>query len=654
MILACDVNALQKPEQCCSEVWTGRRGTMKLSVVFLALALLGFAHSDPTAETPLGDILGIYAPGELDVTYFRGIRYGQAPVGDQRFKAPLSVTPWAPAVYDATEFGPSCPQNISSFPDWMKMALPNEDVDEDCLFLNVYVPSKTIPPPEKYPVMVFIHGGGFSFGQGMLYESTTLSGLFDVVVVTINYRLGAFGFISTGDEHSPGNYGLHDQILALNWVQENIAAFGGDTELVTIFGESAGGISTSILANSPKAGGFHRFISQSGVAHPGLIIPTERATEFAYNIGYNAGCNTTENPDLTDHALLMDCLRGLTSNELYEATGNMILAPVEDGDIIPSLAELMESGKMQDYDFMAGTLSWEAAIVTTAVPGLDDGEMARPLFNALVRAEVQIMYDENHDQIGDAAIYQYTDWYNEDDNAIRLSNYRHFFNDMTFLAPTVHLLREHAQRGILPPQPTSLTYHYYFDYCPSFYQGPDYVDGAEHAIELVFVFGHLLTGHFAPFVNMTFPQNELDLAFNMATYWTNFAKTGDPNKPNTPPLEWPAFDNDDQKFIEFTVDMTTEHISGENFRADDVAFWLEYATGLHTDICPAEEINEVPDRPSMTFANLSDEEATTAIYTLFIASLCLLATVIFLIVALVVVVRRNRNRGSDQVPLNPY
>lgn len=193
----------------------------------------------------------------VNVNYygFKGIPYAQPPVGDLRFRAPLPPLPWI-GIRDATVHGPTCHNS----PGVLAMG----DVEsEDCLFLNVYTTEIT----GKKPVMFWIHGGAFSSGSGdsILYGPGHLLSE-DVVVVTINYRLGAFGFLSTGDKYAPGNAALKDQIMALKWVQRNIEKFGGDPENVLIFGQSAGSASAHWLIVSPLAEGlFAKAILQSGV-----------------------------------------------------------------------------------------------------------------------------------------------------------------------------------------------------------------------------------------------------------------------------------------------------------------------------------------------------------------------------------------------------
>ena len=202
------------------------------------------------AHTPLGKLRGAKVK---DVYVWKGIRYAQAPVGDMRFKAPVPVQAWT-GTQDALAFGAVAPQQESSIAG-------KEPQAEDCLYLNVWSPGADA---KKRPVMVWIHGGGFVIGSGssQMYEGTQMATNGDVVIVTINYRLGPLGFLYFNEEQRKqgfeNNLGIKDQIAALKWVQQNIAAFGGDPAQVTIFGESAGGTSVQTLLASPMAKGTSR------------------------------------------------------------------------------------------------------------------------------------------------------------------------------------------------------------------------------------------------------------------------------------------------------------------------------------------------------------------------------------------------------------
>lgn len=221
------------------------------------------------AHTPLGKLRGAKVK---DVYVWKGIRYAQAPVGDMRFKAPVPVKAWT-GTQDALSFGAVAPQQESSIAG-------KEPQAEDCLYLNVWSPGADA---KKRPVMVWIHGGGFVIGSGssQMYEGTQMATNGDVVIVTINYRLGPLGFLYFNEEQRKqgfeNNLGIKDQIAALKWVQQNIAAFGGDPAQVTIFGESAGGTSVQTLLASPMAKGlFAKAIVQSGPA--GIIWKPQNAT----------------------------------------------------------------------------------------------------------------------------------------------------------------------------------------------------------------------------------------------------------------------------------------------------------------------------------------------------------------------------------------
>jgi para-nitrobenzyl esterase len=227
-------------------------------------------------ETNYGKVQGIEDNG---VRVFKGIPFAQPPVGRLRFRAPQAPRPWA-GVRDAREYGPAAVQNQSLLGPALGFDIGPSN--EDCLYLNVWTPGLE----GRRPVLVWIHGGAFVMGAGSqaLYDGTTLSSRGDVVVVTINYRLGCLGFLrlpgGNGDGMGSGNEGLLDQIAALEWVRDNIAGFGGDPRNVTIFGESAGSISVATLLGTPRAQGlFQRAILQSGSAN--LVSSRDHAERVA-------------------------------------------------------------------------------------------------------------------------------------------------------------------------------------------------------------------------------------------------------------------------------------------------------------------------------------------------------------------------------------
>ncbi|XP_067618115.1 carboxylic ester hydrolase isoform X2 [Eurosta solidaginis] len=268
-------------------------------------------------ETSLGKIRGRflkYRSGEPGGYYsFKGIRYGEAPIGARRFRAAAPEKPWL-GVRDASREGNSCPHK--------NMILDTFKGSEDCLFLNVFTTKLPGEDGTKLmPVMIWLHGGGYSFGSGnaFMYGPDYLVAE-NIVLVTLNYRLGPLGFLTAGPD-APGNQGLKDQILALKWVRDNIPAFGGDPKQVTIFGESAGASSVQMLLLSPVAEGlFHRAISQSGsTLNPWAMTDSssDRAYHLAANLGYVGGNDTSE---------ILEYLRRIPSMKLVEAAPTTLTA----------------------------------------------------------------------------------------------------------------------------------------------------------------------------------------------------------------------------------------------------------------------------------------------------------------------------------------
>ncbi|MGH2586914.1 MAG: carboxylesterase/lipase family protein, partial [Dehalococcoidia bacterium] len=235
----------------------------------------------PVVRTPYGQVAGEQRDG---VTVFRGIPYARAPLGELRFRAPQPPEPWSD-VRDATRFGPIAMQNPSPM-DTIFGAVQRPAMSEDCLSLNVWTPGLD---DGRRPVMVWIHGGAFVGGSGSTpwYDGTAFASRGDVVVVTLNYRLGALGFLHLADLGGDafagsGNVGILDQVAALRWVRESIAAFGGDPENVTVFGQSAGARSIATMMSMPNPRGlFDKAILQSG---PALALPATHANRVMESI----------------------------------------------------------------------------------------------------------------------------------------------------------------------------------------------------------------------------------------------------------------------------------------------------------------------------------------------------------------------------------
>ena len=483
-----------------------------------------------TLERPVvegGAIRGAQASG---VWSYLGIPYAAPPVGELRWKPPQPVKPWR-QVRGCTQYGASCPQQTSL----METALLGVGrTSEDCLYLNVWTPAA--PARDKLPVMVWIHGGSFTSGSGSMpvYAGETLARAGDVVVVTINYRLGPFGFLAHPElsKESPqgvsGNYGLLDQIAALKWVRRNIAAFGGDPRRVTAFGESAGAISILDLMASPLATGlFQRAVVQSGILmEAGLgsqtgatLAQAERAGQaFARRAGVAAS-----------GAAALKAMRGLSADELLAAgaqggdflTAGLSYKPVVDGYALPdSATHVFAAGKQMDVPLLIGSNADEGETFVA--------QMGSPT-PAQYRAYIRAAFGDNADAV--LALYPASTQEQVLPALSRLLTEMGFAGTARFAAAAMD------DPGIEAP-----AYLYQFTRVPpEAATMPGFPNGAFHGLEIPYVFGK------AEDFGAQDPV-DLELSEQMMAMWTRFAASGDPNKPGSD--RWPAYDPSTDRHLE--------------------------------------------------------------------------------------------------------
>jgi len=478
----------------------------------------GVATSDIGVEvaTDGGAIAGERLAGGLHV--YRGIPYAAAPVGPLRWLAPMPASTWE-GTRDATEFSPVCPQP-SGLAAMIQEALP--EMDEDCLFLNIWTPAKTTG--DALPVMVWIHGGGLSLGWSSQkgYDGQELAKR-DVVLVSINYRLGPLGFLalpelSAESEGTSGNYGLLDQVAALEWVQRNIVAFGGDPGRVTIFGESAGGTSVVALVASPATEGlFHGAIAQSpwftdanvtNLSTPGTFVASaeEMGVRWIDAIAPEANNRTLE------------ALRAIPASELVgDRKVPLPMYITVDGHFLPDSVEaIFQSGRQRSVPLMIGTNADEGTLFMQA--GYGDKEQ--------LHATVQRTYGE----ATDALLAPYLS-----DNADVRDAANQFLTDTWFVRPTRAILGGSTGAARAP------AYQYHFTR-----KSRENALGAHHAAEIGYTFNN--RNSFA--VETAVAPDRVDEALSAAMigYWTQFAKTGDPNTEGR--VEWPAYDQDTRAYLE--------------------------------------------------------------------------------------------------------
>jgi para-nitrobenzyl esterase len=478
------------------------------------------SNKQALAETKTGMVEGNY---QDDLYIFKGIPYAAPPTGEGRWLPPEPVKPWK-GIRRAKEYESIAPQNPMISSD-LGVFHKEEPEDEDCLFLNIWTSGLD---NTHRPVMVWIHGGAFNIGSGSqpTYEGSNLAARGNVVVVTINYRLGELGFmrlkeVTGGKIPSTGNEGLLDQIAALAWVRDNIAAFGGDPDNVTIFGESAGGMSIGCLLAMPAARGlFHKAILESSVGS--MAKPLNEAImvaeQFLETLGINGGDSEALRSLTVEHILAIDMKLRATMAGPGEALRLTVTEPVVDNEIIPEVpTKAVKQGSSKDIPLLIGTCLEEWKLFDMMQPDpekLDKAEMVKRL-EFIIPAEhvptVVEAYRQAREKRGVAT-----------EPADLLSAIQ---TDLTFRMPAIKLVE--AQRNN-----NQLVYNYLFTWKSPILGG---VLGACHALDIGFVFGTF---------DDTFCGTGPDakkLSRCIQDAWIAFARTGDPSCESVG--TWPPYGN---------------------------------------------------------------------------------------------------------------
>jgi para-nitrobenzyl esterase len=492
----------------------------------LILASLGCGQTERDLSVVMIDSGKISGTMDEGVRVFRGIPYAAPPTGDRRWKPPQPVEPWE-GVRECTDWGFSCvhvpypPGSMWTGPEWSDPA----EQSEDCLHLNVWTTAQSAD--DKLPVMVWIHGGSLQHESGSVgaYGGANLARK-GVVAVTINYRLGPFGYLAhpeltrESEHRSSGNYGVLDQIAALEWVQRNIAAFGGDPDRVTIFGESAGSWSVNFMVASPLANGlFHRAIGQSGAGFgPMVHLDRERSgrrpaeqtgTEFAAVLG------SAEEP------ASLEAMRAVPAPEIlakFAEVPDAHVGPVVDGWVFPDeIHAIFEQGRQNRAPVIVGSNADEGSMYAgndAPITVEDFRSFARQRFGDFAEDFLEAYPVDSDSDVRDAFVASVGDAY--------------FTWEMRMWARLTATVDADA-------------WLYRFTRVPPIAESEIY--GSHHGAEIVYVIGNFHLASFTPQ-----PEDER-LAETMSGYWINFAATGNPNGPGLP--EWPAYDIESEAFMEF-------------------------------------------------------------------------------------------------------
>uniref|UniRef100_A0A8C6AFM3 Carboxylesterase type B domain-containing protein n=1 Tax=Marmota marmota marmota TaxID=9994 RepID=A0A8C6AFM3_MARMA len=550
-----------------------------ITALAIKFTLIDSQAQYPVVNTNYGKIRGLRTPlpNEIlgPVEQYLGVPYASPPTGERRFQPPEPPSSWT-GVRNATQFAAVCPQHLDErsllhdmLPIWFTANLDTlmtyvQDQNEDCLYLNIYVPTEDGANTKKIadditsndrgddedihdqsskkPVMVYIHGGSYMEGTGNMIDGSILASYGNVIVITINYRLGILGFLSTGDQAAKGNYGLLDQIQALRWIEENVGAFGGDPKRVTIFGSGAGASCVSLLTLSHYSEGlFQKAIIQSGTALSSWAVNYQPA-KYTRLLADKVGCNMLDTTDL------VECLRNKNHKELIQqaitpATYHIAFGPVIDGDVIPDDPQiLMEQGEFLNYDIMLGVNQGEGLKFVDGIVDNEDGVTPNDFdFSVSNFVDNLYGYPEGKDTLRETIKFMYTDWADKENPETRRKTLVALFTDHQWVAPAVATADLHAQYGssssssssarlLLTPAPPN----HFLDLCNMIPADP----------------------------NQPVPQD------------TKFIHT----KPNRfEEVAWSKYNPKDQLYLHIGLKPRVR----DHYRATKVAFWLELVPHLH-------------------------------------------------------------------------
>ncbi|CAG5116006.1 unnamed protein product [Candidula unifasciata] len=557
--------------------------TMLSILISLALIFPVLVQPAPEIQLPDGKVQGVDKQAQASqkpYIAFYGIPFAKPPVNELRFKPPQPFVGTGPdVVISSDKFRPAC---LQSWPD------PSKVINEDCLYLNVYTP----PDLTKLrKVMFWIHGGGFKQGDATQYVPSQLVTDKDVIVVTTQYRLGIFGFLTS--QNGDGNNGLRDQILALNWTKNNIQSFGGDPNDITIFGESAGSASVSFLALSPLTKGlFTKAIMQSGTAfsgwainrHPSLLldIVSEKlgCTASLFYLFWFKQIRSIDKINCIKNKSVSELLNVIpeTQDIADSLNSDKLFIPVIDGDVLPQSPEsllanvsYLRSNGILDRDYIMGCTNNEGLILFASQMVTEAGIgnfTAASSAEKFIKAASNLLSPNNAIEADKLQLiyYQYSYPRDEDEHA-PLQDLLDIATDVLFAVPTVQLARALTQASN-----STNVYLYLYDHGPELLKPDGLFRGSTHGLDLSYEFDLSEISNLQSFYALPPQPSEKNLTELFLTVLSQFAKTGSPlGPPGQEPQVWPRYNRKDEHF--FRISLTPKN--DQHLFAKRVALWTD-------------------------------------------------------------------------------
>lgn len=522
----------------------------KIRHVFVTLCLLSnfpvFSENTETSvlvNTPSGRVVGYRETHNHahEIIRFIGVPYAKAPVNDLRFEKPKPIGKWKNTQGIPQDHGPGCPQVDRGY-----IGTYVTEYSEDCLHLNIYVPGREIRPEGSLSVMVWIHGVDFNMGSSSEYFPHTIVAHGDVIVITFNYRLALFGFLNLNDPEVNQNVGLWDQLMALQWIHDNIAAFGGNPESVTIFGHSSGAVCAHLLSLMPRNKGlFHKVIAMSGVVSRNSLVKSENARLVRLLLSEKTNCSQQ-----SPASEFVNCLKSVPARDLLEAvsehvyplkdnfTTDLFFGPSIDNELIKKDPyqylydfDCRESQFFRSLDFVAGTTDVEGSLLYRKIMDSRKMELVSDYeskFNFSVDSELPYrVFKESvvpgviESLYGNSPIlsHRVAGFYHTHRGALDQSNKAvKMYGDATIVTPTISALVAHSRNNS-----RAKTYQYLVTLVSPLPAGPPpppWFGGCGHEDELYLLFRLMATP-----INLQMQDFHLDLSMKIVRYWTNFAKT---------------------------------------------------------------------------------------------------------------------------------